>query len=93
MGFKVGQQDAASGVLRFGATVEADAATLWYVLHDRQQALELGRLRNAYRVTQGGDLVADALKGIAEIASVDDKATSDGCALGLIADELDVHKV
>ena len=36
-------------------------------------------------------MVADALKGIAEIASVDDKATSDGGALGLIADELDVH--
>ena len=36
-------------------------------------------------------MVADALKGIAEIASIDDKATSDGGALGLIADELDVH--
>ena len=42
-------------------------------------------------VAEGGDLVADTLKGVAEIASVDDKATRDGGAFGLIADELDVH--
>ena len=50
-------------------------------------------MRHADGVTQGGDLVADTLKGIAEIASVDDNATSDGCALGLISNQSNVHNL
>ena len=42
-------------------------------------------------VAESGDLIADTLKGVAEPATVDDEATGDGGALGLIADKLDVH--
>ena len=42
-------------------------------------------------VAEGGNLVANTLKGVAVPTSVDNKATSDGVALGLVADEFDVH--
>ena len=42
-------------------------------------------------VAKSGDLVADALEGVAEPTAVDDKATSDGGALGLVADKLYIH--
>ena len=42
-------------------------------------------------VAEGGDLVADTLKGVAVPTSVDNKATCNGIALGLVADEFDVH--
>jgi hypothetical protein len=46
---------------------------------------------NADGIAKGGDLVADALKGVAEIASVNDKAASDGGALGGVADKFQIH--
>ena len=57
----------------------------------RQQPFELGRLCHADMITQRRYLIADTLKGVAEPVSVDDKATSNGGALGLIANESDVH--
>jgi hypothetical protein len=42
-------------------------------------------------VTQRRNLIADAFEGVAEPATVDDKATSDGGALGLVADKLYIH--
>ena len=42
-------------------------------------------------IAECGDLVADALKGVAEIASVDDKAPSDGGALGGVAIKTNIH--
>ena len=71
--------------------MKANAAALWDVLHDRQQAFETRRLGNAYRVTNGGDLVADTLKGVAEESTVDNKATSDGGGLGVISYQLKIH--
>ena len=63
----------------------------WDVLHDRQQPLELGRLGDGYMVAEGGDLVVNTLKGVAVPTSVDNKATCNGIALGLVADKFDVH--
>ena len=42
-------------------------------------------------VAEGGDLVANTLKGVAVPTTVDDKATCNGIALGLVADKFDVH--
>ena len=42
-------------------------------------------------IAEGGDLVANTLKGVAVPTSVDNKATCDGIALGLVADKFDVH--
>ena len=44
-------------------------------------------------VAEGGNLIADTLKGIAEPSAIDNKATGDGIALGLIAIKMDIHKV
>ena len=63
----------------------------WNVLHDRQAALEPRRLGDGYMVAEGGDLVANTLKGVAVPTSVDNKATCNGIALGLVADKFDVH--
>ena len=60
-------------------------------MHDRQAALEPRRLGNGYMVAEGGNLVADTLKGVAVPTTVDNKATCYGIALGLVADEFDVH--
>ena len=60
-------------------------------MHDRQAAFEPRRLGDGYMVAEGGDLVANTLKGVAVPTSVDNKATSDGIALGLVADKFDVH--
>ena len=89
--FSVGQQDAARGVLRHFAHMESDATALWYILHNRQEATELGGHGDGEVVAKSGDLIADALEGVAEPATVDDKATSDGGALGLVADKLYIH--
>ena len=84
-----------------GATVDADAGSVgdrrwaigdtWDVLHDRQAAFELRRLGDGYMVAEGGDLVANTLEGVAVPTSIDNKATCNGIALGLVADEFDVH--
>ena len=63
----------------------------WNVLHDRQAALEPRRLGDGYMVAEGGDLVANTLKGVAVPTSVDNKTTCNGVALGLVADKFDVH--
>ena len=55
----------------------------------RQQPLKLRGMGDGYVVAESGDLIADTLKGIAEPSAIDNKATSDGVALGLITDELD----
>jgi hypothetical protein len=89
--FSVGQQDAARGVLRHFAHMESDATALWYILHDRQKPLELRRHSHGDVVAKSGNLVADALQRVAEPATVDDKATSDGGAVGLITKQLYVH--
>ena len=73
--------------------MEADAAALWDVLHDRQQTFELRGVGNGNVVAESGDLIADTLKGIAEPSAIDNKATSDRIALGLIAIKMDIHKV
>jgi hypothetical protein len=43
-------------------------------------------------VAESGDLIAYSLEGIAEPSTIDDEATSDGSALGLIANKFDIHK-
>ena len=44
-------------------------------------------------VAESGDLIADTLEGIAEPSAIDNKATGDRIALGLIAIKMDIHKV
>ena len=89
--FSVGQQDAARGVLRHFAHMESDATALWDILHERQEALELGGHGYCHMVAKSGDLIANAFESVAEPATVDDKATSNGGALGLITKQLYVH--
>ena len=89
--FSVGQQDAARRVLRHFAHMESDATALWYILHNGQETTELGGHGDGEVVAKSGDLVADALEGVAEPMAIDDKATSDGGALGLVADKLYIH--
>ena len=60
-------------------------------MHERQAAYELRRLGDGYMIAEGGDLVANTLKGVAVPTSVDNTATCNGIALGLVADEFDVH--
>jgi hypothetical protein len=71
--------------------MKADASTLWDILHDRQAAFELRRLGDGYVVAEGGDLISDTLKGVAEPASVDDKASRDSGTLGLISYKFNKH--
>ena len=75
----------------FGAAVESYAAALWYVLHNRQEATELGRHGDGEMIAQRRDLIANALERVAEPSTVDDKATCDGGAVGLITKQLYVH--
>ena len=42
-------------------------------------------------VAEGWNLIADTLKGVAEPATIYDKATGNGGAFGLIADKFEVH--
>ena len=44
-------------------------------------------------IAEGGDLIAHAFEGVAEVATVDNEATGDGGALGSITKKFDVHKV
>ena len=89
--FSVGQQDATRGVLRHFAHMESDATALWYILHNGQEATELGGHGDGEVVAKSGNLVADALEGVAEPSVIDYKTTSDGGALGLVADKLYIH--
>ena len=41
--------------------------------------------------SQGGDLVTDTFEGVAEPTTINNKATCEGIAFGLIADKFDVH--
>mgnify|MGYP003294655130 CR=1 FL=1 len=61
------------------------------VLHDRQAAFELRRLGDGYMVAEGGDLISDTLKGVAEPSPIDDKATSYSGGFWLVADKLNKH--
>ena len=63
----------------------------WNVLHDRQAALEPRRLGNGYMVAEGGNLVANTLKGVAVPTTIYNKATCNGIALGLVANKFNVH--
>ena len=78
-------------MLGTSAAMNAYPAALWYILHDRQQPLELWRHGDGKMIAQRRDLIAEAFEGVAEPATVDDKATSDGGALGLITKQLYVH--
>ena len=89
--FSVGQQDAARRVLRHFAHMESDATALWYILHNGQETTELGGHGDGEVVAKSGDLVADALEGVAEPTAVDDKAASNGGALGFITNQLQIH--
>ena len=89
--FSVGQQDAARRVLRHFAHMESDATALWYILHNGQETTELGGHGDGEVIAQRRDLIADALEGVTEPTAVDDKATSDGGAIGLITKQLYVH--
>ena len=89
--FSVGQQDAARRVLRHFAHMETYATALWYILHNGQEATELGGHGDGEVVAKSGNLVADALEGVAEPSVIDYKTTSDGGALGLVADKLYIH--
>ena len=71
--------------------METDARARWDILHDRQEATELGRHGYGEVVAKSGDLIANAFESVAEPTTVDDKATSDGGALGLVADKLYIH--
>ena len=73
-------------MLWFSTAVEAYACAPGYVLYNRQQATELGRYGDGDMVAECGYLIPHALDRIAEPAVVDDEATRDGRALGLIAD-------
>ena len=66
-------------------------ACLRHILHQRQEAFELGGHGNGYMVAERRDLVAHALEGVAEPATVDNKATSEGVASGFVADKFNVH--
>ena len=60
---------------------------MWYILHNRQEAFEFWGLGDGYMVAEGWNLIADTLKGVAEPATIYDKATGNGGAFGLIADK------
>ena len=62
-----------------------------HILNNGQKPLKLWRLGDGYMVAEGGNLVANTLKGVAVPTTVDNKATSDGGALGLVADKFNVH--
>ena len=73
--------------------METYSAALWDVLYNRQESLKLRGMGDGYVVAERGDLIADTLKGVAKPSTIDNKATSDGVALGLIAIKMDIHKV
>ncbi len=68
--FSVGQQDAARRVLRHFAHMKSYATALWYILHNGQEATELGGHGYCHMVTQRRDLIADAFEGVAEPMAV-----------------------
>ena len=95
-------EDTASGMFRFGAAVKANAlphrlidfrliACLRHILHQRQEAFELGGYGDGYMVAERWDLVAHALQRIAVPATVDNKATSEGIASGFVTNKFNVH--
>ena len=59
---------------------------LWYILYQRQQPLKLRRHGDGYMVAESENLIADTLEGIAEPSAIDDQATRDGIAIGMIAE-------
>lgn len=77
----------------FAATMEADATTPWHILNNRQKPLKFWWLGDGNMVAEGRDLISDTLKGVAEPSTIDNKATGDSIAMGLIAIKMDVHKV
>ena len=72
-------------MLGFGASMEANAGALRYILNDRQQPLKLWGLGDGNVVAESGYLIADALEGVAVPSSVDNQPTGNGGALGLIS--------
>ena len=73
--------------------METYSAALWDVLYNRQESLKLRGMGDGYVVAESGDLIPHTFEGVAEPSAIDDKATSDGVALGLIAIKMDIHKV
>ena len=56
-------EDAASAVLRFGPSMNADAGASGHLVQDRQQALELGASGHADAVDERWDEVVGILNG------------------------------
>jgi hypothetical protein len=50
--------------------MESYATALWHILHNGQEATELGRHGDGEVVAKSGNLVADALQGVAEPTAV-----------------------
>ena len=68
--FSVRQQDAARRVLRHFAHMESYAQAARYILHNGQEATELGRHGYGDMIAQRRDLIADALQRVAEPTTV-----------------------
>ena len=71
--------------------MESDATALWYILHNGQEATELGGHGDGEVVAKSGNLIADALQRVAEPTAVDHQPASDGGALGFISYQLKIH--
>ena len=80
-------------MLGFRAAVDANSGAIRYILHDGEQSFELRGSGDGYVVAERQDLIALALEGIAEECAIDDETAGDGGAVGLVTDELKVHKI
>ena len=60
-------------------------------MNDWQQSLKLRRLGDRYMIAQRQYFIPFAFQRIAKPSAVDDKATCDGGAVGLITKQLYVH--
>ena len=63
-------EDAAGGVLGFGASVEADACTTGNLLEDGQGSLELGALGDGDAIDECGDEAVSVLKSLTDMGEV-----------------------
>ena len=89
-------------MLGFGAAMEADALPHRLIAFrliacprnasdQRQQPLKLWGLGDGNAVAECGDLIAHTLEGIAEPSTIDDEASGNGGALGLISNQSYIH--
>ena len=71
--------------------MEAYPTALRHSADQRQQPFKTGRMSDFYGIKECEDLVSFALESVTEPTTIYNKATSDGGALGLVADKFDVH--